>query len=105
MISVQTGEEVIFQSAWGGQNDPGFVNAEYDLACNKALQNLPGQPAYEEGHKEAQLIFSEQLPVAPLFLRLKLSATRPDMCNFLQDPTANSEMWNVEEFDYGACAE
>jgi peptide/nickel transport system substrate-binding protein len=105
MISVQTGEEVIFQSAWGGQNDPGFVNDEYDLACNKALQGLPGQPEYEEGHKEAQLIFSEQLPVAPLYLRLKLSATRPDMCNFLQDPTENSEMFNVEEFDYGDCAE
>jgi peptide/nickel transport system substrate-binding protein len=105
MVSVQTGEEVIFQSAWGGQNDPGFVNDEYDLACNKALQGLPGQPEYEEGHKEAQLIFSEQLPVAPLYLRLKLSATRPDMCNFLQDPTENSEMFNVEEFDYGDCAE
>jgi peptide/nickel transport system substrate-binding protein len=104
-ISIQTGEEVNYESGWGGQNDPGFVNAEYDAACKKAIQNLPGQPAYEEGHKEAQLLFSELLPVAPLFLRLKLSATRTDMCNFLQDPTANSEMWNVEEFDYGACSE
>ncbi len=104
MISIQTGEEVIFQSAWGGQNDPGFVNAEYDAACNAALQTLPGQPGYEEAHLEAQRIFSEQLPVAPLFLRLKLSATRPDMCNFLQDPTENSEMFNIELFDYGDCA-
>jgi peptide/nickel transport system substrate-binding protein len=105
MISIQTGEEVIFQSAWGGQNDPGFVNAEYDAACNAALQSLPGQPEYEAAHKEAQLVFSEQLPVAPLFLRLKLAATRPDFCNFIMDPTENSEMWNIEEFDYGACAE
>jgi peptide/nickel transport system substrate-binding protein len=105
MISVQTGEEVAFESGWGGQNDPGFVNAEYDAACNAALQTLPGQPGYEEAHKEAQLIFSQELPVAPLFLRLKLAATRPDMCNFIMDPTANSEFWNVEEFDYGACAE
>ncbi len=105
MVSVQTGEEVIFQSAWGGQNDPGYVSQEFDDACNLALQSLPGQPGYEEGHKEAQRIFSEELPVAPLYLRLKLSATRPDMCNFFQDPTNNSEMFNVEEFDYGDCAE
>jgi hypothetical protein len=44
---------------------------------------------------------AEQLPVAPLFLRLKNAATRPDFCNFIMDPTANSEFWNIEEFDYG----
>jgi peptide/nickel transport system substrate-binding protein len=104
-ISVQTGEEVIFQSGWGGQNNPGFVNQEYDDACNAALQSLPGQPEYEVAHKEAQRIFGEQLPVAPLFLRLKLAATRPDMCGFVMDPTENSEFWNIEEFDYGDCAE
>jgi hypothetical protein len=38
-----------------------------------------------------------------MFLRLKLAATRPDMCNFIMDPTANSEMWNIENFDYGEC--
>jgi peptide/nickel transport system substrate-binding protein len=104
-VSVQTGEDVLMQSGWGGQNDPGYVSQEYDDACNLALQSLPGQPGYEEGHLEAQRIFSEELPVAPLYLRLKLSATRPDMCNFFQDPTNNSEMFNVEEFDYGDCAE
>jgi len=105
MTSIMTGEDVIYQSAWGGQNDPGFVDNAYDNACNRALQTLPGQPGYEEAHLEAQQIFSEQLPVAPLFLRLKLAATRPDFCNFIMDPTENSELWNVEFFDYGACAE
>jgi hypothetical protein len=32
---------------------------------------------------------------------LKLAATRTDMCGFIMDPTANSEMWNIEEFGYG----
>jgi len=104
MTSIMTGEEVPFTAAWAGQNDPGFVNAEYDAACQGAQGTLPGQPGYEEYHLEAQRIFAEQLPVAPLFLRLKLSATRPDMCNFLQDPTENSEFFNIEEFDYGDCA-
>jgi peptide/nickel transport system substrate-binding protein len=90
-----------FPFAWGGWNDPGFADAEYDVACKTAMSALPGQPAYDEMHKKAQEIFADKLPVVPLYLRLKLAATRPDMCNFIMDPTANSEMWNIEEFDYG----
>ena len=64
------------------------------------MQSLPGTPEYERYHLEAQRIFAEQLPVIPLYSRLKLAATRSDMKNFIMDPTANSEMWNIEEFDY-----
>jgi peptide/nickel transport system substrate-binding protein len=88
-------------AGWGGSNASGFSNPEYDAACKAALSALPGQPAYEENHLLAQEIFADQLPVAPLYLRLKLAATRIDMCNFIMDPTNNSEMWNVEAFDYG----
>jgi len=91
-------------NGWSGQNNPGFNNAEYDAACNAALQSLPGEEAYTNNHLEAQRIFGEELPVVPLFLRLKLAATRPDMCNFIMDPTNNSEFWNIEAFDYGECA-
>jgi peptide/nickel transport system substrate-binding protein len=93
----------VYPSGWGGQNQTGYADPEFDAACNKAVQSLPGQPSYDEGHLEAQAIFAEDLPVVPLFLRLKLAITRPDMCGFIMDPTANSEMWNIEEFDYGAC--
>jgi peptide/nickel transport system substrate-binding protein len=93
----------VYPSGWGGQNQTGYSNPLFDAECNKALQSLPGQPSYEEGHLAAQAIFAEDLPVVPLFLRLKLAITRPDMCNFIMDPTANSEMWNIEAFDYGAC--
>jgi peptide/nickel transport system substrate-binding protein len=93
----------VYPSGWGGQNQTGYSDPEFDAACNKAVQSLPGQPSYDEGHLEAQAIFAEDLPVVPLFLRLKLAITRPDMCGFIMDPTANSEMWNIEAFDYGAC--
>jgi len=89
-------------AGWGGSNDAGFNNAEYDAACKAALASLPGQPAYAENHLLAQEIYADQLPQAPLYLRLKLAATRVDMCNFIMDPTNNSEMWNIESFDYGA---
>lgn len=100
----EAGEQT-FPQGWGGQNNPGFFNAEYDDACNRALTSLPGQPEYDAAHLEAQAIFSDQLPVAPLFLRLKLAASRTDMCGFVMDPTENSEFWNVEEFDFGAGCE
>jgi peptide/nickel transport system substrate-binding protein len=89
------------ENGWAGQNNPGFDNEAFDLACNAALQSLPGEEAYTTNHMEAQRIFGEELPVVPLFLRLKLAATRPDMCNFVMDPTNNSEFWNIEAFDYG----
>jgi len=85
---------------WGCANNTGWSYPEYDAACGAALQSLPGTPEYEQNHLEAQRIFAEQLPVVPLYLRLKLAATRPDMKGFIMDPTANSEMWNIEEFDY-----
>jgi len=89
-------------TGWSGQNYGGYINPDFDTACNMQLQSLPGEDNYIKGAKDAQLIFSQDLPVVPYFLRLKIAATRPDMCNFLNDPTNNSEMWNIENFDYGA---
>jgi peptide/nickel transport system substrate-binding protein len=87
------------ENGWAGQNNPGLMNDAFDAACKRALGALPGTTDYIEGHKDAQRIFSEQLPVVPLFLRLKLAATRPEVKGFIMDPTHNSEMWNVEAFD------
>lgn len=84
---------------WGGQNNAGFINEEYDAVCNTALGSLPGTPEYEEAHKEAQRIFSREVPIIPLFLRLKVAAARPEVVNFGVDPTQNSELWNIFELD------
>jgi peptide/nickel transport system substrate-binding protein len=97
----QTSQIPSEENGWAGQNYDGFSNAEYDTVCAAAKQSLPGEEAYNINHAEAQRIFAEQLPVVPLYLRIKLAATRPDMCGFLMDPTVNSEFWNLENFDYG----
>jgi peptide/nickel transport system substrate-binding protein len=62
---------------------------------------LPGQPGFLENQHNAQAIFAEQLPVVPLYQRLKLALARTDMCAFELDPSAFSEMWNIEAFDFG----
>jgi peptide/nickel transport system substrate-binding protein len=87
------------ENGWTGANNPGFINEEYDAACSQALTALPGSEDSVEGHKEAQRVFTEQLPVVPLFLHIKVAATRPEVQGFVVDPTEMSEMWNIETLD------
>jgi peptide/nickel transport system substrate-binding protein len=87
-------------SGWGGSNNTGWSNPEYDVVCQNALGSLPGTPEYEENHKEAQRIFSENVPIIPLFLRLKVAAARPEVKNFSVDPTENSELYNLYEIGF-----
>ncbi len=87
------------ETGWGGQNDTGFSNAQYDVACNRARLAWPGSEDYLQGHQDAQKIFSEQLPALPLFRRLRIAACRPEISGLILDPAENSELWNVENFD------
>jgi len=91
----------LYPMGWSGTNVSGYSNPEYDQVCKMALSLLPGQSGYMEAHLKAQEIFARDLPVIPLYMRLKLAVTRPDMCGFIMDSTADSEMWNIEEFNYG----
>lgn len=89
------------ENNWSGQNNPGFNDPAYNTACNLQLQSLPGDETFIQAALEAQRIFAEQLPVVPLFLRLKTAAARPDMCGYSLDPTSQSDFWNIEAFNYG----
>lgn len=97
-VSITGPEEEGF-GGWGNANETGWSNPEFDAECARAQGSLPGTADYEEGHKAAQIIFSDQVPVIPLFLRLKVAAARPNVLNFGVDPTQNSELYNIYEFD------
>ena len=97
-VSITGPEEEGF-GGWGNANETGWSNEEFDAECARAQGSLPGTADYEEGHKAAQIIFSDQVPVIPLFLRLKVAAARPNVLNFGVDPTQNSELYNIFEFD------
>ena len=88
------------ENQWVGTNISGYQNPQFDRACEKALQSLSSDPEYAF-HQEAQTIFASDLPSIPLYLRLKVAATRPDFCGFTLDPSSSSALADIETFDYG----
>ena len=80
----------------GGANDTGYSNPQFDAACQQSLTTLDPENAtpYDA---EAQRIFSQDLPMLPLFFRVKVAAARAQVQGFALDPTSPSELWNIEE--------
>jgi peptide/nickel transport system substrate-binding protein len=94
-----------FPKGWGGANLSGYSSQEFDEACRQAMTSLPGSEAYLEAHHRAQAIFAEDLPVLPLYQRVRLVAMRSDMCELIIDPAANSALSHIEALDYGKFCE
>ncbi len=86
---------------WNANNDNGFSNAEFDAACTLAL-NTSDPTVKQQQHALAQKIFSELVPSIPLFNRAKICIVATGVEGVIMDPTANSELWNVENFDITA---
>ena len=85
---------------WVGTNLSGYKNPNFDAACEKTLQTVSTDPEYAF-HQEAQAIFETDIPAIPLYLRLRVAATRPDFCGFSLDPSSSSALADIEAFDYG----
>ncbi len=82
---------------WSGNNYTGWINEAYDTTCEQAITTLPGTAVYHSSHQEAIVLFADQLPVMPLFPRLSVSVTRPEVVNFRPDPTQPSALHNLYE--------
>ena len=90
------------QNNWLGANIAGYNNQQYDAACQAARQTRPDDAEnYQQRYAEVQRLFAEELPVIPLFFRVRAVAARPDFCGLEMDTTARSNLWNIEAFDYG----
>jgi peptide/nickel transport system substrate-binding protein len=83
-------------TGWWGLNFTGWSNAEYDAACTAGLSTLH-RDARASHFYRTQELFSEELPVLPLFLRLKVSAAQPRVRNYRPDASEFGELWNIEE--------
>ena len=84
---------------WSRPNVGGFIDSAYDRACRRALESLPGSPAYADGHAAAQRIFSERLPVLPLFQHQRTTLARSEVRGLAPNPSQRSELWNLEAVD------
>jgi peptide/nickel transport system substrate-binding protein len=84
---------------WAASNNPGYASEDYDAACLKALDALPGTEVFTRFHHEAQRIFTHDLPVLPLTSVPKLVAVRPEVSGVMLDPGEYLELWNIEAFD------
>jgi peptide/nickel transport system substrate-binding protein len=87
---------------WVGENISGYSDPTYDKACQSSLAALPGANGYAESQAQVQELFSQDLPVIPLYLDPRVDAARPDVCGLSVDPSARSEFWNIENLDMGA---
>ncbi len=94
-----TGVESQGFGGWGNVNITGWSNEAYDAACGTALLSLPGQAAFDENHQEALRVFTNELPIMPLFARVKTAVSAPTLLNFHLNPSQPSELWNVAEWD------
>ena len=84
---------------WDRPNVAGFLDDAYDTACLSALEARPGSEQYAAGQVEAQRIFSERLPVLPLFQRSRVTLARETVIGLAPNPTQASELWNIEQLD------
>ncbi len=87
---------------WVGVNVSGYSNPDYDLVCKRAMRILPDTPEQIEAYSQAQVLFANDLPSVPLYQRIKVAATRKDLCNFTLDSFSLNDLWNIEEIDYGS---
>jgi peptide/nickel transport system substrate-binding protein len=89
------------ENSWVTVNLTGYSSQAYDAACQSAVSTRPDQPEYYQRNLKVQQIFNEDVPAIPLYFRLKIAISRPDFCHFNMDVTARSDLWNLEELDYG----
>ncbi|MEZ4645346.1 MAG: ABC transporter substrate-binding protein [Chloroflexota bacterium] len=94
-----TGPELEGFGGWGNVNVSGWADADFEAACNAALNALPGTAVYTESHQAALRVWAEKLPIIPLFNYLKVAAVQPTVSGIQLDSTQPSELWNVFAWD------
>ncbi len=90
-----------YPNGWGGGNLAGYHNPAFDQACLQARLALPGSEDLKMQHQVAQTIFEEDLPVIPLYQRIRLEAMRVDLCNLDLDADGQEALNAIEWLDYG----
>jgi peptide/nickel transport system substrate-binding protein len=83
---------------WSGYNVIGYSNPKFDDACSSAI-GAPDAAQKKDQYAAAQKIWTTDLPSIVLFSRARIDVSGPRVRGVLLDPTQDSELWNVENFD------
>ncbi len=83
----------------GGVNVTGWADYGFDAACENGRFSFTNSDLYNAAHQEAMDIYAEQLPSIPLFSRLRIAATSPQVQGFALDTTQPTPLWNIAEID------
>jgi peptide/nickel transport system substrate-binding protein len=90
------------ENNWLTINVSGYQNPAFDQACLLARSSRPDDESiYLQNNQAVQRMFSEELPVIPLYYRLRVAISRPDLCGLSMDVSSRSSLWNLETIDYG----
>lgn len=90
------------ENNWLTLNTGGYSSTTFDTVCLQSLVARPDQSeAYRQQQVAVQQAFAEELPVLPLYYRLRLSLAQPELCGLELNTTTNSIFWNLEGFDSG----
>ena len=81
---------------FGGQNISGWCDEAANFAIYEATSAL-SLAERKAAYARQQVIFSQQLPSLPLFQRLKVLASSPQICGVRSGPLA-AVTWNVAEW-------
>lgn len=87
---------------WMKVNVTGYTSSAFDSAC----QSLRAVPTGSDDQIRSQLkavesIYLQDIPSIPLYYRLKIAISRPDLCGMNLDVSSRSDLSQLESFDYG----
>ena len=87
-----------------GQNFAGWCHEEADFTTVRANLLTRNQAERQALYGQQQAIFTQEMPVVPLFARPRLAASQPDVCGIAFGPV-DPVTWNIAEWTYeeGGC--
>jgi peptide/nickel transport system substrate-binding protein len=83
-----------YPKGWGGANAPGYSNADFDAACHRLTNDLPDSTETDNDLMTVQEIFTEDLPVLPLFFRQDIILSNPELEGIVSG--IYPPLWNIE---------
>jgi peptide/nickel transport system substrate-binding protein len=90
------------ENQWLTVNLGGFRNENYDTLCYEATHTLPAAgDLYTSRQLAVQQSYIDNLPIIPLYYRLKTVVSRTDFCGLTLDASARSALYELESLNYG----